>query len=84
MLWVDEQQASDGGSGSMLLACLMISISDSIQLDCKTYTSRLSSFIFLLSIDVHKIIREMQQNSAIIEEHGNVGSVSDTLLWWLE
>lgn len=78
------QQASGGSSGSMLLACLMISISDSIRLDCKTYTFRLSSFIFLLSTDVHKIIREMQRNGAIIEEHGNVDGGSDTLLWWLE
>lgn len=68
----------------MLLACLMVSISDSVQLDCKTYTSRLSSFIFLLSTDVHKITRERQRNGAIIEERGKVDSGSDTLPWWLE
>lgn len=79
MLWLDEQQEFDGGSGRMLLACLMISISDSIRLDCKTYTSRLSSFIFLLSTDVHKIIREMQQEGAIIDKHGNVEGGSYSL-----
>lgn len=65
----------------MLLTWLTVSISDSVQLGCKTYTSRLSSFIFLLSTDVHKITRERQRNGAIIEERGNVDSGSDTLSW---
>lgn len=45
---------------ALLLARLMIPISDSIRFDYKTYTSRLHSFTSLFPTDIHKIIREMQ------------------------